>query len=711
MADSNDKKPSIFGKLLEAGTAVLDAQILKAKSSVMNENLDDDFFYSKAVTEDPSYQVYSSGWKDKPGRLSDGHFRQMSLSNSVISAVIQTRQNQVSNHSKLVKSEKERGWMMCLRDEEAMLEKIKEELKLEMQAEQMAAQEMAAEGKPLPGSAAPGDEEAEPAPDMKKAEDAGIDTPDQPDDGDPSTADVGKTEDDSVASDPNADSKGDDEVEEYNFELERKAKEKLEQMFKDARKKAQDYLINCGILDNRPFETKKWTMDSALRAIVRDSLTYDRYGCEIVPDRAGRVHHWFPVDGATIKFASNRLADYKQMAENFLNLDILYPENKVEAMEKQKVLDLKPELLDKNAYKYVQVIRGKIERAYTEDEMKVGIRNVTTDIYANGYGVGELELVVSLVTGHMNAEFYNQAYFTQGFSAKGVLHIKAALNRRKVDTVRQQWQHMLKGSRNSFQTPIFAGMEDVNWIPLTQSHNDIGFEGWMRYLIKMICAIYQIDPHEIGIGFKDEGAGAGGMGGDATKEKIDQSKDKGLYPLLRHIENYLNENILKQFDKRFIMKFTGVTSENQQQSIERQEIERKFKKTVNELRAEDGLPPLPGMDDFIAGPEYAGWYGQFSKKAEEQQDKANQAAQDQLAAQGGMDSGDGSDPEEDNSFYGGDLESNLISPETAEVPGEPKDPNVKKANAALRKAMSARNKAMRRAKARPIKVEYYKIGK
>lgn len=690
MSDQDNKKPpSIFSKMLEAGAALLDAQIAKSKSSVMNQGGEDDFFYSKAVTEDPTYAIYASGWKEKPHRLMDGHLRQISINNSVVAAVIQTRQNQVSNHSKLVKSERERGWMLCLRDEEALLEKIKEELQNEADAEKEAVMGMAMDGgeAPSPDESAPADEMTMAKADVGTAGDASSDPSDE--------AASAALETDKGVTDPNADEKSDDDVEEYNFELERKAKEKLEAQFKDAKKKVQDYLLNCGLTENRPFDTKKWNFDTALRALVRDTLTYDRYATEIVPDRAGRVHHWFPVDGATIKFASNRLKDYKQIAENFLNLDILYPENKVEAMEKQKVLELKEDLLAKDMYKYVQVIKGKIERAYTEDELKVGIRNFTTDIYNNGYGVSELELCVSLVTGHLNAEFYNQAYFTQGFSAKGILHIKAPLNRRKVETVRQQWQHMLKGARNSFQTPIFAGMEDVAWIPLTQNHNDIGFEGWMRYLIKMICAIYQIDPHEIGIGFKDEGAGGGGLSGDNTKEKMDQSKDKGLYPLLRHIENFLNEQIIKPFDKRFILKFCGDTSETKDEEIKRQDVERKFKKTVNEIRAEDGLPPLPGMDDFIAGPEYASWYSTFSKKAEDQQAQAQQAQADAAAAAQGSEGG-GPGGGEDTSFYGGDLESNLIKPEQAAVPGEPKP---------VKKSRSIRKLPRR------VKVEYYRLGK
>lgn len=686
MPDNNEKKPSIFSKMLEAGTALLDAQIVKAKSSVMNQNVsDDDVFYSKAITEDPTYAVSSAGWKEKPGRLMDGHLRQMSVANSIVAAIIQTRQNEVANHSKLVQSEKECGWMIDLRDKEALLEKIKEEIIAEGNSE--GQEELGANPQQPEGAAEEFDAEAELGMGKAEGDDGEID----------SSVEAGEQ---SKTADPNASGKSDDEVEEFNFELERKAKERLESKFRDAKKKAQDFIINCGLTENRPFDTKKWNFDSALRAIVRDSLTYDRYATEIVPDRAKRPHHWFPVDGATIKYASPNFKNYKQIAENFMNLDILYPENQVQAIEKQKVLELDDSLMEKNAYKYVQIIRGKIERAYTEDELKLGIRNISTDIYNNGYGMSELELAVGLVTGHLNAEFYNQAYFTQGFSAKGILHIKAAINRRKLETVRQQWQHMLKGARNSFQTPIFAGMEDVAWIPLTQNHNDIGFEGWMRYLIKMICAIYQIDPQEIGIGFKEEGAGGGGISSDNTREKLDHSKNKGLYPLLRHIENFINENILKGFDSRFVIKFTGITAETREDSVKRQDLERKFKKTLNEIREEDGLPPMPGGDEIILGPEFMTWYTQFSPKALEMQEQEMQAQQDAMA--GGEDPFGMDNMSEDSLLHDNNLETNMIDPEPAEIPGEPKPKNPMKKSFRLRKS---------KPKTHRVKIEYYKLGK
>lgn len=640
MAKPENNKSSIFQKVLEAGNAYLDGQIFKAKTTILNSNIEDDFYFGKAVVEDPSYAIHSQGWLEKPYRLQNAHLKQMSYQDTAIAAVIQTRQNQVASHSKLVKSKQEKGFMIVLKDEEALLEKIKEELKAEMMAEEI-----------MTGEQNPADEAA----DVQKA-DQDLDVKDQS-----SSPEMG-TDSDSLEgtkdSDPSKDGKSDDEVEAFNFELERKAREKLEEKFKDAKKAVQDYVLNCGKLDNRPFETLKWNFNSALRALTRDTLTYDLYASEKVPDRAGRPHHWFPIDGGTVKKASRDLRRYKDAAQNFTNLDILYPERTKEAQQREKAIELDEKLLEKDAYKWVQVIRGRVERAYTNDELAVGIRNVNTDIYNNGYGISELELLINMVTGHLNAEYYNQAYFTQGFSAKGILHIKAALNRRKIESVRTQWHHMLKGARNSFQTPIFAGVEDVQWIPLTQNHNDIGFEGWMRYLVTMIGAIYQIDPSEMGIHFKAEGTGGGLGGKDDTKEKNESSKDRGLFPLLNHLQTYLTEEIIKPFDSRFALVFTGCNGETALQALNRQKEEVKFKKTVNEIRAEDGLPPLPGMDDVILDPTYMTWYSAYSKKAMEKQkmdqDHQMKLGKQQLDAQAklkdGEDPQDQTPPEED--IYG-----------------------------------------------------------
>jgi len=610
---SEDKKTSIFSKIVDAANLALEDTIAKSRASLASKGSlsEEDYFYAKTLTEDPTTSVHAQGWRERTSRINASHLKQMSYQDSVITSVILTRQNQASLHSKLVGNKNLPGWMIEVKDVRDKIAKIKEKMSSK---------------KP-----------------KKNKKNDNLENPDVSDG-------------------------SDDDIEEIDWELERKAQAELTKATEKKMKEVEAFIQNCGITDNRPFETLKWTFDGALRAWVRDSLTYDLYASEIVPGKLGQPHHWFPVDAATIKYSSSQLSNYKDAAEQFQNIDILFPESNPQKREKvQERLKLDEEALRLDKYKWVQVVRGRIERAYTHEELKVGIRNVNTDIYNNGYGISELELLVSLVTGHLNAEFYNQAYFTQGFSAKGILHIKANISRRKIETVRQQWQHMLKGSRNSFQTPIFAGVDEVSWIPLTQNHTDIGFEGWMRYLIRMICAIYQIDPAEIGVNLKDEGGG--GMSGDNTKEKIIHSKGRGLYPLMRHLENYINTNILAPSYPEFELKFCGLTGESEEELVNRLEKEVKFAKTVNEIRKELDLPPLPGVDDLILNNEYLNHYNRYSKKAQEIPDPA----------MGGFQQ-DGAPPE-----------------------GEAEDPQVEEAFALLNKSKSVQSKG----KKVPRIIEYY----
>lgn len=659
MADQKPSKPSILQKALAATDAWFDMQIQKGRNQVEAEIEDEaDFFYRKSVAKDQNYLLGTQGYQEKPYRLTFEHLKQMSLKDSIISAIIQTRQNQVSNFSKLVRTNYERGFKINLKDEQKLLEEIKEELKKSPEfAPKKPKPEEKAPGKPpVPGAQAAPNPENVPEPEEADQ------ILDQAEDQVQKASEILDSKDQAADSIENAppeplddsDATEDHESQQVNWRLERRAREELQKKYAKRRRAVEEYIQYFGKTKDRPFGDKRWNFDSVLRAIIRDSYTYDQFGIECVPDQANKPHHHVPVDGATIRYASPELGRYKSFPLQS-SYDILYPEKELEALNQKDALELDPKLLEANSYKWVQVVRGRIERAFTETELKVGMRNPTSDIFNNGYAVCELELLVNLVSSHLNTEFYNQAYFSQGFSAKGILHIKAPLNRRKIETIRQQWQHMIKGSRNSFQTPIFAGMDEVNWIPLTQNHSDIEFQGWLQYLIKMICAIYQIDPQEIGIGMKEEGSKGSGLSGDNTQEKIDLSRDKGLYPLLRFLENFINMNVVDVVDDSFFLEFVGLKDESMADALKRQKDESEFKKTVNELRAEDGLPPLPGMDDFIMSPTYFQWFDKYSEKGM----KALQDEQASQMTQGIM--GEPGEEKEDEELPEGSAEPHVVN--------------------------------------------------
>lgn len=620
---AEEKTPSLFQKFRVATDSWLEAVIQKnnllAKSNKSNKDDEEDvLFYRLSLDKDNNEYEGSHGYYEKKRALSFDHQTHMMRKDSVVASIVLTRQNQIAGFSSFVKNKFDRGAQIRLKNEPLVLDYVSKMLREGMSDEEIIAhlQESLYDKEDNYISLPKRLDKTLKEFNLKKSSKFTLDKT-------PTTTTRNNT--------PEAE--GDITTQEEYYEEEKlkehwMIKRKARLLVKTATSSRKHYLeafiTNCGVTEGRPFETKRWTFSSINRALMLDSLVHDQMCIEIIRNEAGDPHHFVPVDAATIRFSSDELKKYKDQPFE-TKVDIFDSNNpvKTEAIYR-KDFELDESKLEKNEYKYVQIINNVIERAFLDSELKLGIRNPTTDIYSNGYGVSELELLVSLVSSHLNTENYNISYFSQGFSAKGILHIKNAMGYRKLETFRQQWRTMISGSRNSFQTPILAGAEEVNWIPLTQNHSDIEFRGWLQYLIKMICAIYQIDPQEIGLGMKDEG-GSGGISGDNTAEKISLSKDKGLYPLLTFLANFYNTNIIDEIDQDFELTFVGLRDETIKDALERQKRESEFKKTVNEIREEDDLDPLPGMNEFILSAVFFQWYQQFSSSARDQREDRQQA--------------------------------------------------------------------------------------
>ena len=214
-----------------------------------------------------------------------------------------------------------------------------------------------------------------------------------------------------------------------------------------------------------------------------------------------------------------------------------------------------------------------------------------------GYAPGELELLINLITAHLFAEAHNRNFFTQGVGSKGILHIKGDLPRAQLEGFKRQWDQKVTSSRNAFRPPIVGG-DDVKWVPISESNRDMEFDSWMNYLIRMICAIYQIDPAEIN--FDISKVNSSSLNETSNEQRIKSSRDKGLRPLLHYVENIINRRILPQWNidlaNEFEFKFVGLDAETRSQEIDRIEKETRVWKTINEARNEMGYPPVEGGD-------------------------------------------------------------------------------------------------------------------
>jgi len=350
-----------------------------------------------------------------------------------------------------------------------------------------------------------------------------------------------------------------------------------------------EFIDNCGSTETRLKDPQRDHFGTFLRKIVRDSLTFDQLCFEIVKDpSSGKPSAFYAVDSGTI-----RLSD---------------PKTRIE----------------KGIY-YVQFIDGNLYTAYGYDEMAFAVRNPTTDIKANGYGISEIEMALNYISAQIYGEEYNKKFFTQGSTPKGILNIKGGnVPREELDAFRRAWHAQITGVANAWKTPILSSESGIDWINLGQSNRDMEFGRWLEYLVNVTCGVYQIDPVEIN--FPNKGGVSGQsrpLNDSSAIERIKFSKDKGLVPLLRFIEKTINKYIVEPLtDGKFEFSFHGYTDliEEQKIRLEKQEVE--YLKTVNEIRAQYGYKELP-EGDIILNPVYA------------QAKMAADAAAAEQAAQGG----------------------------------------------------------------------------
>lgn len=364
------------------------------------------------------------------------------------------------------------------------------------------------------------------------------------------------------------------------FVIRKKPKFGMEQKMDNRDKKIAtaltDFILNTG-------GEYSWTnddFDTFIRKIVDDSLTYDQMTFECVRNRRGKLESFIATDGATFRLADSAFQD------DYDNPFFQRRGSGLWVNENLRALGVK----EKGYYpQYVQVYQNAIVNDFYPWELCFGVRNPSASIYANGYGCSELEELINVVTSLLWGDEYNRRFFSQGSAPKGLLRVKGNVNEASLQQFKQQWQAMITGVMQSWKTPVVEA--DVDWIDLQKNNRDMEYSSWIEYLIKLACAIYNIDPIEIGWDIS-RSAGSGGLFEGSQSQRLQNSKDRGLYPLLKFIQRKLNKYIIEPLNPDFEFVFMGLNG----MTID-QELDMDIKKlgsfqTIDEIRQKWDLPSI-----------------------------------------------------------------------------------------------------------------------
>lgn len=391
------------------------------------------------------------------------------------------------------------------------------------------------------------------------------------------------------------------------FVIRKKHKNGVEQKMTEADRKIAfaitDFIMKGG-------NVGQWGVDdfdTFIRKIVEDSLVYDQMTFEIIRNRRGKVESFIATDASTFR-----------IADSFFDKDYdnaFFSRNGAQVWQDRA--DFGP--MVKGYYPaYVQIYQQAKVNEFYPWELCFGVRNPSTSIHANGYGCSELEDLINVVTSMLWGDEYNRKFFSQGSAPKGLLRIKGTNNEAALQQFKQQWQSMITGVMQGWKTPVVEA--DVDWIDLQKNNRDMEYSSWMEYLIKLACAIYSIDPTEIGWDIS-RGSGNSGLFEGSQEERLQHSKDKGLYPLLKFIQRKLNKYIVEQINPDFELVFMGLNGMTISEELDMDIKKLNSFQTVNEIREKYELEPLEGGDM----PENATFFQ--AKNAEEQRKQQAQMQQ------------------------------------------------------------------------------------
>lgn len=322
--------------------------------------------------------------------------------------------------------------------------------------------------------------------------------------------------------------------------------------------------------------------DTFIRKIVDDSLTYDQMTFELIRNRRGQLESFMATDAATFR-----------MADSYFDKDydnVFFQRNGANVWQDRN--DYGPKV---HGYypAYVQVYQNVKVNEFYPWELCFGVRNPSTSIHANGYGCSELEELINVVTSMLWGDEYNRRFFSQGSAPKGLLRIKGTNNEAALQQFKQQWQSMITGVMQAWKTPVVEA--DVDWIDLQKNNRDMEYSSWMEYLIKLACAIYSIDPSEIGWDIS-RSSGNGGLFEGGQEQRLKHSKDKGLYPFLKFIQRKINKYIIEQINPDFELVFVGLNGLTIEEELKMDIDKVNSFMTVNEAREKYEMKPLEGGD-------------------------------------------------------------------------------------------------------------------
>jgi hypothetical protein len=347
----------------------------------------------------------------------------------------------------------------------------------------------------------------------------------------------------------------------------------------------EDFIYHCGRKEKTPADDRM-LFGEFLKLIGRDALTFGHVAIEKVKTRAGGLHRFRLLPAESVYLINKNLSKEQVDSDAVKTYQMSKPKSNNDPKADQVVNEVKNDYL-----KYVQVSYDNRPLAtFGDEDMVFKLFNPQNFVDTQGYCYSPLELAIINITNHLNVENYNANFFTHGYAARGVLHLKGTVTQQSLANFRRTFYNSISGTQNAWRTPIVSGLDEVQWVPMSASAREMEYINFNNHLMRILCAQFQIDPTELGLDYLISANGRAPAQQANNEYKIAYSRERGLVPILMFVEDIMNSELLPALDKSLAEKykftFTGTTDETPQTEIAQMQAEMTVWKSMNDLLAQ-----------------------------------------------------------------------------------------------------------------------------
>lgn len=202
------------------------------------------------------------------------------------------------------------------------------------------------------------------------------------------------------------------------------------------------------------------------------------------------------------------------------------------------------------------------------------------------YGIGTVQAARLAITGDLYSSRWNVKFFANSARPDGVLETDQKLEEPTAKRLLAWWENAHKSTDKAHKTGMLT--HGLKYKQVTVNPKDMDFLKQRQFGMNEILAIFGVPASKLGI--MEDANRANAEAGDYTF-----GKDVIMPKLVRKQER-MNVFLLPKFDEKLWGEFENIVPENQEQIRKDRETGWNKWLTINEIREEDGKPPVEGGD-------------------------------------------------------------------------------------------------------------------